>query len=131
MDVGFQADTIGHGVGEEFAAARGVGLIAEDGTDVYFAAFEQAGAQDAVGGQAKAVASGTEGLGHGADEADAAFGIAEGQAIGNCRADAGFARAVDGDQGAQRVFDSGANLEFGDEGVFAADLGAAAFSRSC
>ncbi len=81
VDFGFQADAGGHGLGECGAARRAIGGGAEEGADVYFAAFEEAGSQGAVGGQAEAVAGGAEGGGHGADEADAACWVAVGELV--------------------------------------------------
>src|SRR5436190_19375490 len=96
---------------------------AEDSADRNLAAFEEAGSQCPVGGQAEAVAGGAERGGHGADEADSAAGA--GEAIDGGGADAGLGVAVDGEQGAQVSFDGFADFGFGDEGV-AAVLGAAA-----
>ena len=98
------------------AAARRIGA------DVDFAAFEEAGAQDAVGGEAQAVAGGAERGGHGADESDAARRVARREPVDDRRSDAGFAGAVDGDQRAELAFDRLADFGFGDERVFAAVL---------
>jgi len=55
VDVGLQADAVGHGLGQgRLRIGRGQGR-AEDRADVDFTAFEQAGAEDAVGGEAEAI----------------------------------------------------------------------------
>ena len=85
---------------------------AEDRPDVDFAAFEEAGAEHAVGGEAQAVAGGAEGGGHGADEADAAERVAVGEAVDVRGADAGFGGAVDGSSGPELAFDRARGLRF-------------------
>src|SRR5688572_28993850 len=95
MDVRFEADAVGHRVGEFLQALRRVGRGAEDVADVHFAALEEAGAKDAVSGETEAIARRAEGRGHRGDEADSSLRIVAGEAIDVGGADAGFARAVD------------------------------------
>src|SRR5437868_6033862 len=71
VDFGLEADALGHGVRDGGAARGGALRRAEHLPDIDLAAFEEAASQDAVGGQAQAVAGGAEGGGHGADEANA------------------------------------------------------------
>ena len=56
MDIRLEDDAAGHGLAEEVALGLGRGGGAEDIADGDFAAFEEAGAEDAVGGEAEAVA---------------------------------------------------------------------------
>src|SRR5207302_5696863 len=126
VDFGFEADAVRHGGGERVQAGCWIGVAAEQVADFDFAAFEEAGAEDAVGGEAEAIAGGAEGGGHGADEGDASARGAGGEAVGDGGTDAGFELAIDGEEGAELLFDTGADLGFGDEGVLAAVLGAAA-----
>jgi hypothetical protein len=130
MDFGFEADAIRHRRRQRVPTSSRIAVAAEEVADFDFPAFEEAGAEDAVGGEAEAVAGGAEGGGHGADECDAAERAAEGEAIGDGGADAGLGGAVDGDKGAEIGFDAVADFGFGDECILPAILRPAPTGRA-
>ncbi len=101
-----------------------VGSAAEQGADVYFTAFEEAGAEHAFSGEAQAIAGGAEGGGHGADKTDSTGGFM-GQPVDIRGADPGFLPAVYGNESAEFGFNVMADFSFGDEGVLTAVLSAA------
>jgi len=125
MDLWLEADAAGHGIAQR-GEGRPDGGVAEDGFDVDFPAVKEAGAEEAVGGEAEAVAAGAEWGGHGADEADAADRVSAGETPDGSGAYAGFGAAIDGDKRAQFALDDFAGFGFGNECIATALLAFAA-----
>lgn len=82
---------------EEFDESGVVGLGVECGDEVDFAAVEEAGSEFTERGEPESVAGFAEGLAHGADKTDPAFGIGEGIDLGGT--DAHFGTGFYGDEG--------------------------------
>src|SRR5438105_493026 len=65
VEVGLEADTLDHGVGDGPLPRGGVRRRAQRAANVHLAPFKQARAEDALGGESQAVAGGAERGGHG------------------------------------------------------------------
>src|SRR5262245_24222887 len=130
MHVWLQPDTFHHGPSERALTLTIVAPSAQDATDVHLAAVKQARSQDPIRGQPKPVTRIAERLRHGADESDAAPGIAAGQAIHDRWADAALPRPIHRFERPQSPLNRPAHPGFTHESVPAPILRSASSSRA-